>query len=97
MQISTEQIAEMLQCKSGPVCLPLCLPPSLPHVPFYTVHAFPIMCFKTSAHSSPLLPLSLAVKQLMSKSRYQTLENEGHSRRYKQIIFLLASNVAAFG
>lgn len=29
MQISAEQIAEMLQCKSGPVCLPL----SLPHIP----------------------------------------------------------------
>lgn len=51
MQISTEQIAEMLQCKSGPVCLPLSLPCSLPRIPSYTVHASPIMCYKTSTHS----------------------------------------------
>lgn len=95
MQISTEQIAEMLQCKSGPVCLPLCLPPSLALSRPLLYNA--IVCFETSAHSGSLLPLSLAVKSPMSESRYQTQENEGHSRRYKQIIFLLASNVAAFG
>lgn len=37
MQISTEQIAEMLQCKSVPVCLLLSLPPALLHNPSYTV------------------------------------------------------------
>lgn len=58
MQISTEQIAEMLQCKSGPVCLPLSLAPSLPHIPSYTVQDPPIKCYKTSTQQCPIASVS---------------------------------------